>query len=365
MKERSRYIIGIIILLLVGAFCWYFSSIIIYLLVAAVVSILGKPLMNMLDRVRIRGRHIKGGLKAGITLAVMWILFILLFFSIIPLVINEFSAISRVDFGQVISRLEQPFNVMKDKLKDLNLLDENTDIKAYIISSLSSILKLDKIKDISASLVGFLSDFAIGAFAITFVSFFFLREPDLFSKILLSVIPNRYENGVKNTMNSVEPLLIRYFIGILIQTSCVTILNTLGLWIIGLEFSHAIAIGFVTGILNLIPYIGPLMGAGFGLLVGLILHINEPVGVLGLVMIYMAIVFSITAIFDNVLFQPLIYGNSVHAHPLEIFLVILIAGTLAGIPGMVLAIPGYTVVRVVLREFFAEHTIVKNLTKRL
>ena len=82
-------------------------------------------------------------------------------------------------------------------------------------------------------------------------------------------------------------------------------------------------------------------------------------------LIYMSIVFIITQLIDNVVLQPLIYGNSVHAHPMEIFLVILIAGNLAGIPGMILAIPGYTVLRVILREFFNKYKLVKSLTKGL
>ena len=82
-------------------------------------------------------------------------------------------------------------------------------------------------------------------------------------------------------------------------------------------------------------------------------------------LIYMAIVFAITQLIDNIVLQPLIYGNSVHAHPLEIFLVILLAGSMAGIPGMILAIPGYTVLRVILREFFNKYKLVETLTKNL
>ena len=108
------------------------------------------------------------------------------------------------------------------------------------------------------------------------------------------------------------------------------------------------------------------MGAAVGLLIGAALHINadfmsETLPLLG----FMTIVFASVQVIDNILFQPLIYSSSVKAHPLEIFLVILAAGSLAGIIGMILAIPVYTIIRVVAKEFFDNMKIVKKITKSL
>lgn len=143
-------------------------------------------------------------------------------------------------------------------------------------------------------------------------------------------------------------------------------LNTLGLWMVGLSFSNALVIGLVSGVLNVIPYIGPIIGVVFGVVVGLCCIIDLPfyTDLLPL-LVYMVIAMLITQLIDNVVFQPFIYGNSVHAHPLEIFLVILLAGNLAGIPGMILAIPSYTVLRVILREFFNKYRLVKKITQSL
>ena len=122
----------------------------------------------------------------------------------------------------------------------------------------------------------------------------------------------------------------------------------------------------MAGVLNVIPYIGPLIGICFGLTLGVVLHLDVAFYSEMLPMLaYMAIVMMITQLIDNLVFQPFIYGNSVHAHPLEIFLVILMAGSLAGIPGMILAIPAYTVLRVVLKEFFHKYKLVKKLTHSL
>jgi predicted PurR-regulated permease PerM len=72
-------------------------------------------------------------------------------------------------------------------------------------------------------------------------------------------------------------------------------------------------------------------------------------------------IFIITQLIDNYLFQPIIYSNSVKAHPLEIFLVILIAGQIGGVVGIIAAIPLYTIIRVILVEFYPEKKFVKRL----
>ncbi len=79
----------------------------------------------------------------------------------------------------------------------------------------------------------------------------------------------------------------------------------------------------------------------------------------------MVLVLAITQLIDNVIFQPVIFSNSVRAHPLEIFVVVLAAGFAAGIPGMLLGIPAYTVLRVFAREFFYGFKAVQRITSSL
>jgi predicted PurR-regulated permease PerM len=81
--------------------------------------------------------------------------------------------------------------------------------------------------------------------------------------------------------------------------------------------------------------------------------------------IIVVLVFSAANLIDNIILQPIIYSTSVKAHPVEIFLVIIMAGSLAGIPGMILAIPGYTVLRIVAREFLGKFRLVRKLTQNM
>ncbi len=139
-----------------------------------------------------------------------------------------------------------------------------------------------------------------------------------------------------------------------------------GLILVGVGLSNSVLIGLQAAFFNIIPYIGPLIGSAVGVLLGIATHIEldfftQLLPLTG----WMVLVFILTHLIDNLVSQPLIFSNSVNAHPLEIFILLLIAGSLAGISGMILAIPAYTVIRVFAKEFFNKFKVVKKLTKNI
>ncbi|WP_065218618.1 MULTISPECIES: AI-2E family transporter [Butyricimonas] len=366
MNNIGKYCLGGLALLVVGFLCWYFSSIIAYILVAVVLSFFGHPIIDLLGKVKIKGKRMPNGLRAGIALVCIWFVLVLFFYTVIPLVSQEFQSLSDISITNIVNKLEDPLADLEEGLKHFGIIDANQDIKEYIVKNLKSVVDVTQIQNLFGSLAGTISSIFIALFSVTFMAFFFLKDSNLFYKMLLAVVPARYGEGVGKALDSIQRLLVRYFIGITFEVLIVMGLNILGLTIIGLPFNNAVLIGLITGVTNVIPYIGPLIGAAFGLSVGIATNVDvDFYMVVFPLLIYMSIVFIITQLIDNVVLQPLIYGNSVHAHPMEIFLVILIAGNLAGIPGMILAIPGYTVLRVILREFFNKYRLVKSLTKSL
>ena len=353
-------------LALVAFLCWYFMTIITFILIAAVISFLGRPISDLLGRFRIGGYLLPDAVRAGLTLACIWTVFFLFAFTVIPLVAREFYALSSLNIESVFNQLASPLFTLEESLKEYGLMDPDGDIRASLIASFRDLVDVSHIKSLFGSLAGTVSGIFIALFSITFISFFFIKDSKLFTRIILATIPTRYEEGAKNALESIRHLLVRYFVGIFAEMLVVMLLNTMGLSIIGIAFSHAVLIGLISGIVNIIPYLGPFIGIVFGLSVGVVVHLEADFYTMMLPMLIgMGIVMLITQLIDNIVLQPLIYGNSVYAHPLEIFLVILIAGNLAGIPGMILAIPTYTVLRVVLREFFNKYKLVKSLTHSL
>lgn len=168
-------------------------------------------------------------------------------------------------------------------------------------------------------------------------------------------------------MLSINRLLVRYFVGIFTDILCVMTLLSIGLMLVlGFPLQQALLMGLLAGILNMVPYVGPLFGMLLAMSFGILDVYSGVIGIsLNVLLIRMAFVFLIVQILDASILQPLIYSNSVRAHPLEIFLVILIAGSIGGILGMIIAIPTYTVVRVLGKEFFNHFRVVQSLTKNI
>ncbi len=366
MNTFTKYLLGFIALAIAVFFSWYFFSVIVYVLVAAVISFIGRPIIDLLNRFKFRGHQLPDGLKAGITVICLWGFFILFFCTIIPLVVHEFQSLENVSVNNIVTELKGPINDAGNLMKHYGWMDEDENVEKYVTENLSKLFDLEQLKSWFGIVAGTMTDIFVALFSITFILFFFLKDSRLFTGMVLAIIPSRYEDQARNALDSIQKLLVRYFVGLLLEVIGVMTLNTVGLSIVGLSFSNAVVIGLVTGILNVIPYIGPMIGVFFGLAVGIVLNLdmNFYQEMLPL-LIYMTLAMLFTQLIDNVVFQPFIYGNSVHAHPLEIFLVILMAGSMAGILGMILAIPSYTVLRVVLKEFFNKYKLVKKLTQSL
>jgi predicted PurR-regulated permease PerM len=215
-------------------------------------------------------------------------------------------------------------------------------------------------------LIGILGNLLIAIFSITFITFFFLKDQQLFFESILMWVPDKYVDNVTRALFSIKKLLTRYFIGIVIQSTCVMILVTIGMTIVGIDFQQALVMGLILGILNVIPYAGPWIGLFIAIIMGVASHINQDFNTVVIPLVYyMMIVEGVTHLIDNIVFQPVIFSNSVKAHPLEIFIVVLASGFAAGIPGMIFGIPAYTVLRVFAREFFYNFKAVQKITSSL
>jgi len=133
-----------------------------------------------------------------------------------------------------------------------------------------------------------------------------------------------------------------------------------------LDVKNALLIGVVAGVFNIIPYVGPIMGALVGISLAATGQLQaHPEMEMTSFILGAIIPFLVAQGLDNFVLQPLIFSKSVKAHPLEIFLVILAAGSLAGIVGMIVAVPAYSFLRIVAKEFFNGYKVVQGLTKDL
>jgi len=238
-------------------------------------------------------------------------------------------------------------------------------LEMYLETQLKGLLNVDQVSNVFGSVATVLGNIFLMIFSVSFILYFFLKEEELFRNWILVLAPVKFEGRVSLVMDKIGVLLKRYMIGILLQILGVMILDIFGFTIVGLGFGHAVVVGVFAGILNVIPYIGPWIAAIFALVVAVANNLNSSfTAVTFPLMCYVVIVVMVVQFIDSMIFQTIIYSHSVKAHALEIFFVILMAGGIAGIPGMILAIPVYTVIRVIAGEFLSEFKIVQQLTPK-
>jgi predicted PurR-regulated permease PerM len=285
----------------------------------------------------------------------------------IPLISKQIDALSGFDASSLVQGLREQIDkldvllrkVYKEMPADKTLYD-------IAVDTISNVLNPASITDFAGNIVTVISKFVVAFVAITFLSFFFLKDEGLFKETVMVMVPDQYEKRIRNVLHSIKHLLIRYFIGIIIQCSIVLINITIGMTIVGFPFQQALVMGLIIGIFNVIPYLGPWLGGSVAVLMGMATAVTTAgYPVIWLLLIYMVIVIAATQAIDNNLIQPMIYSRSVNAHPIEIFLVILAVGSFAGIAGMIIAVPSYTALRVFAREFFNNFGPVRKITSGL
>lgn len=366
MNKLARYTIVAAVCCIVAFFAWYFRSILVYIVVSAVVAMIGRPIVRKLSQIKIG----KGGIPTWVSafIALVLILGILISISLLvtPLVgkiSSELSSLSAEGLrgGQLLDKLN---NFL---IKMFPALTPDFKIQELVLSKMKEILTLGNLSGMISSVASIIADLFVAIFSICFISFFFLCKEGTFTNVIVAVLPDEYEEKIRRSSASISNLLSRYFVGIVIESLGVATINALGLLFIAkVEPSFAILIAFISGILNVVPYVGPLIGHIFAVLSGLLLYSSSMFG--GPIVVFLGVILAIfltTQLVDNYLFQPMIYSSTVKAHPLEIFIVILMGGHIGGMVGMLIAIPTYTVLRVIAGEFLPHLKFVQQITKNM
>ena len=364
MNINYRLLGGIVAFLIGLYLAWYFSDILVYVLIAGVLSFIGQPLVRLLDKIRFNKFNMPHNLSAVLTLIIMILILTSLFLIFVPVINRQALVITSIDFQYLGEQLEKPLYELEDKLVQYNVLDDHKTLEGIIAGELESLVNLTSIRNLLGNVVGLAGSLFIGIFSVVFLTFFFLRDERLFFNGIMLFVPTRFEEKAATILSDTRHLLSRYFVGLSLELLSMMTLITLGLTFFNVE--SALLIGFLGGLLNVIPYLGPIIGASMGVLIGATSNLSTE-SYSDIIPISMIIIgtFAIANLIDNLILQPLIYSTSVKAHPIEIFLVILMAGSLAGIPGMILAIPGYTVLRIVAKQFFSQSKLVQKITENI
>ena len=341
-------ILFVLIFFIIG---WYFSNITIYLIISLILAALLRPLTNRINDFHLVGQHIPRWIAILVSYSAIVLLIFMLSLVFFPLVNQQILILSDLDLDGIYFQIQKPIEKLERFLIRYQLLENK---EGFLLDEIKqSILALIKKFDIGGFISGFISltsSILIGTLAVAFITFFLLLENGLLRRNLLNLIPNAYFELSVATFTKVEKLLSNYLFGLLIQVLSIFSLAGFGLSLVGVEY--ALTIALFAAIANLIPYAGPILGTLFGIVVGISTGNFSSDAEYTYFLIKIVSVFAFVQITDNVALQPVIFSKSVKAHPLEIFVIIFAGAKIAGIVGMIFAIPVYTIFRVTVMEFY-------------
>ncbi len=331
-----------------------------YLAFAAVIALIGRPIVYFLRR----KLKMPNTLAVVITMLILFGILLGIISMFVPLVAEQGKNLAllnihalRENLSQLFEQIVQYFGTTGQRLVEMV---QGSAIEEQALSKLD----MSFIPEFLNSFVSTLSSFSIGLFSVLFISFFFLKDSKLLLHSILAFVPDNKEAGAVKSMNKINNLLSRYFVGLLLQMLILFLIYWVTLLIAGVD--NALIIAFLCAIFNLIPYVGPLIAATLMVLLTMTSFLGQDFSSVILPKTAFVLVgFLFGQLVDNFFSQPIIFSNSVKSHPLEIFLVILISGLLFGVTGMIVAVPAYTVIKVILKEFFADNKVVRSLTRDL
>lgn len=365
MFKLTVYVKSFLQLLALAGLAWLLYTVrglLIYLIVAALLTLVAKPLTNLLSSFKIKRFHLPRAISAIITLLVIGGVFVLITRLLVPSLVTEFATLSTIDFSKAYNSLTHEVTVAESWLANYEIELESVEESAR--QAITGLLSFKTVEQTISGLLGGLGNLAIALFSIIFILFFFLKEPNITGFILNDLFSERFSEHLRQILPKIKRTLFRYAIGLLLQMTGIFTIVYVGLSIAGVP--SALVIAVAAAFFNLIPYVGPSLGAIFGLVLGLgQAFALDPTISFGFLALKIVGVFAITQITDNFVFQPLIFSNSINAHPLEIFIVISVAGLLGGVLGMVIAVPTYSMIKIVSKEFYANSKFIQAVTRNV
>lgn len=338
LERVVRIVLTTAALVVLALLVSYFSRLVVYLVVGALLAYITRPLMDWLQGVGL------GRVPAIlVTFVIVFGLLGVVVTSLVPFITSQVTELSQQVTPQRVNEIAA--DVEERIIQLLPVADPESQrgiIRSGLQEVFTTLFQEERITSMVTSVVDLFTNLFYALLVIPFIMFFFLKDGSQIKQSLLRLVPNRYFEVTLNVVEKVETNIGRYFQALLLQCFSVGALAAIVLYFVGLEY--ALVVGVFTGLANTIPYFGPFMGFLAGTLVG-IAQTGDFSLVPGVLLAML-----ITQVADNVLFQPLIFSRAARAHPLLILFVVLIGAQLGGIVGMLVAIPLLTTLRVAAEQ---------------
>ena len=351
-KNITAIIIFIVALVLLG---YLFYNVLIFILLAIIFASVGSPLMKLLQKIKIKNKTCPPSAAAGITLFALVALISLGFYFLIPFTLKEIEVVTAIDPTLYTNALENWLHQADQFLYKNGFLSENEHIGDILLVQMKSLMGSISISGVVGNIFSFAGAVFILLFSVIFLTFFALKDKEIFFKMVRRIIPVSYRDNYDRILTQSRVQVVRYFSGVLLDNIILGV--AIGVACYFAKIPNALLIGVLAGLFNIIPYVGPFIAMGLGLAFSItsLLPTEPTAEILTLLFWKMAIIFAVLKGIDTFLLTPIIFGKSIQVHPVEIFIVILLAGYVSGIMGMIFAVPAYSMIRIVVKEFFGSY----------
>lgn len=358
-KNKDRLMFWTLELLLLALLIWactqiqflfepigtFISTLFAPILIAGFLFYLLNPLVNLLMKIKVKNHQVSRTFAVAIVFLLLIAIIVSALSFLIPNILNQVEQLIQnmpeyiKSFQRFLTKVLQQKNLppwIVDLTKDV-------DINAYtkeIEESLSGFAKnfMMSITSSIGSIIGMVTSVTVTIVTVPFMLFYMLKDGHKLVPTVTGIFSEKQANRIGELLEKMSETISKYISGQAIECLFVGTCTAIGYGIVGVPF--ALLIGIFAGITNMIPYIGPYIG----LLPALILALSNSVRQTILVIIVCVVVQQI----DGNLIYPNVIGKSLDIHPLTIIIILLVAGNLAGLLGMLLAVPVYAVIKVIV-----------------
>ena len=191
-------------------------------------------------------------------------------------------------------------------------------------------------------LVSAVTGFVLSIVIVPFITFYLLYEGKKMPSFILRLFPPRMRVRIGEVLHDMDKQISSYIQGQILVSFCIGLMMTIGFLIIGMPY--ALLLGFLAMITSVVPYLGPAIAATPAAVIAIV---NSP-----WLLVKLAIVWTIVQLIEGKFISPQIMGKSLSIHPITIIFVLLTSGALFGVPGVVLGLPGYALLKVLVTHTY-------------
>jgi predicted PurR-regulated permease PerM len=362
LSPNHKKWIGRVALVVTLIAAWYLRSVIAYFLVAALISFIASPLMGWMEKyVRWKKNPLPRWIYALCILTFLLVSLFGLLRLIIPPLLEQADRISHISADDFKRSFGPPLADLQHYLSTWGIEGQKYSPDQIKLDFMHWIQSTD-IRMAVAEIFNGVSTASGWIFSVLFITFFFLKEKYLLYRLIHTLTPDNIEPRMQKVLRAIQTLLGNYFRSVLLQIMVFGGYIFIGLSIVGEPYALTIAV--FCGFINLISYIGPALGLCMALLFSIGGHIGADfyTSILPHLM-EVSTVFGIAILLDNLVSYPLIFSNSLKIHPLELFFVVLAGFQFAGLGGMIVAAPVYTMLRIIAKEFLQGFEVIRSITR--